>query len=79
MWVSHRRSIGALATLSPKWRNKVAGLQLADSIGFDLHKWMYTPAEAGCVLVVRDREAHRGTFQVAPSYLSSQGCGVAPR
>ena len=67
LWFHIDGAFGALATLSPKWRNKVAGLQLADSIGFDLHKWMYIPFEAGCVLV-RDREAHRGTFQMAPSY-----------
>jgi aromatic-L-amino-acid/L-tryptophan decarboxylase len=78
LWFHVDGAFGALVTLSPKWRNKVVGLQLADSLGFDLHKWMYIPFEAGCVLV-RDGEAHRGTFQIAPSYMSSQGRGVAPR
>jgi glutamate/tyrosine decarboxylase-like PLP-dependent enzyme len=39
---------------------------------------MYMPFEAGCVLV-RDSEAHRNAFVVNPSYLSSQGRGIAPQ
>jgi aromatic-L-amino-acid decarboxylase len=78
LWFHVDGAFGALAALSSKWHNKVAGLQLADSLAFDLHKWMYIPFEAGCVLV-RDREAHRNAFLVTPSYLGSQGRGVAPR
>jgi aromatic-L-amino-acid decarboxylase len=78
LWFHIDGAFGALVALSPKWRTKVTGLQLADSLAFDLHKWMYIPFEAGCVLV-RDREAHRNAFQVTPSYLGSQGRGVAPR
>jgi aromatic-L-amino-acid/L-tryptophan decarboxylase len=78
LWFHIDGAFGALAALSPKWRDKVAGLNLADSIAFDLHKWMYMPFEAGCVLV-RDREAHHNAFVVTPSYLSSQGRGIAPR
>jgi len=77
LWFHIDGAFGALAALSPKWRNKVAGLELADSLAFDLHKWMYMPFEAGCILV-RDREAHREAFTVSPSYLSSQGRGIAP-
>ena len=68
LWFHIDGAFGALVALSPKWRTKVTGLQLADSLAFDLHKWMYIPFEAGCVLV-RDREAHRGTFQIALSCL----------
>ncbi|HET9407326.1 MAG TPA: pyridoxal-dependent decarboxylase [Candidatus Sulfotelmatobacter sp.] len=78
LWFHIDGAFGALATLSPKWRNKISGLNLADSIAFDLHKWMYMPFEAGCVLV-RDREAHHSTFVVTPSYLNSQGRGIAPQ
>src|SRR5579864_9769431 len=78
LWFHIDGAFGALAILSPKWRNSVAGLHLADSIAFDLHKWMYMPFEAGCVLV-RDSEAHRKAFVVNPSYLASQGRGIAPQ
>jgi aromatic-L-amino-acid/L-tryptophan decarboxylase len=78
LWFHVDGAFGALAALSPKWHNRVAGLQLADSLAFDLHKWMYIPFEAGCVMV-RDREAHRNAFLMTPSYLGSQGRGVAPR
>jgi glutamate/tyrosine decarboxylase-like PLP-dependent enzyme len=78
LWFHIDAAFGAFATISSTWRNTVAGLHLADSIAFDLHKWMYMPFEAGCVFV-RDREAHQEAFQLTPSYLGSQGRGVAPR
>ena len=78
LWFHIDGAFGALAALSPKWRNKITGLNLADSIAFDLHKWMYMPFEAGCVLV-RDGKAHHSAFALTPSYLSSQGRGVAPQ
>ncbi|HEY6547704.1 MAG TPA: pyridoxal-dependent decarboxylase, partial [Vicinamibacteria bacterium] len=46
-------------------------------MAFDLHKWGYLPYEAGCVLV-RDREAHRETFQTSASYLEAPGRGLLP-
>ena len=39
-------------------------MERADSLAFDLHKWMYMPFEVGCALV-RDAEAHRNSFTVA--------------
>jgi aromatic-L-amino-acid decarboxylase len=78
LWFHIDGAFGALARLSPKGRNKITGLDLADSIAFDLHKWMYMPFEAGCVLV-RDREAHRNAFALTPNYLSPQGRGLAPQ
>ena len=44
-------------------------MERADSLAFDLHKWMYMPFEAGCVLV-RDAEAHRARFSRRPDYLA---------
>jgi glutamate/tyrosine decarboxylase-like PLP-dependent enzyme len=46
-----------------------AGLERADSLAFDLHKWMYLPYAIGCVLVKRE-EDHRRTFSLTPTYLS---------
>jgi glutamate/tyrosine decarboxylase-like PLP-dependent enzyme len=61
---------GALAVLSPALRPLFAGLERADSIAADPHKWLYVPYEAGAALV---REAGRlgATFRKFPEYLAS--------
>lgn len=76
LWFHVDGAFGALAALVPGLRPIVAGLELADSVAFDLHKWMYLPYEVGCTLV-RDQVAHRGTFAVAPAYLGAFDRGIA--
>ena len=76
LWFHVDGAFGALAALSPALRHLVAGMERADSLAFDLHKWMYVPYEAGCVLV-RDREAHRRAFSLTPEYLAHDTRGVA--
>ena len=51
-------AFGASAALAPELRRPGRRDGAADSLAFDLHKWMYLPYEIGCVLV-RDAEAHR--------------------
>jgi aromatic-L-amino-acid decarboxylase len=57
----------------------VNGLELADSVAFDLHKWGYMQYETGAVLV-RDAEAHKAAFSFNHSYLEhfEGGIGVEP-
>jgi glutamate/tyrosine decarboxylase-like PLP-dependent enzyme len=76
IWLHVDGAFGALAALVPELRPLVAGLELADSVAFDLHKWMYLPYEVGCTLV-RDQAAHRATFSVTPAYLASFDRGIA--
>jgi len=76
LWFHVDGAFGALAALAPQLRAVVAGLEQADSIAFDLHKWMYMPYEVGCTLV-RDQGAHRATFNVTPAYLASFDRGIA--
>lgn len=76
MWLHVDGAFGALAALSPRLRPRVKGLELADSIAFDLHKWMYMPYDVGCVLV-RRRDDHRGAFQLVPPYLQPLSGGLA--
>ena len=75
LWFHVDGAFGALVRFSPKFRHLVDGLARADSLAFDLHKWMYFPFEVGCVLV-KDGEAHRDTFAMAPSYLAASDRGV---
>jgi len=76
LWFHVDGAFGALARLSPRLAPLVAGMERADSLAFDLHKWMYLPFEIACVLV-RDPEMHRQTFAVEAAYLSRTSRGVA--
>jgi glutamate/tyrosine decarboxylase-like PLP-dependent enzyme len=75
LWFHVDGAFGALARLSGELAPIVDGMEEADSIGFDLHKWMYLPFEAACVLV-RDAEKHRAAFSITASYLSGATRGV---
>jgi aromatic-L-amino-acid/L-tryptophan decarboxylase len=75
IWLHIDGAFGALLRLSDKLRPMVAGLERADSLAFDLHKWAYLPFECACVLV-RDPELHRGTFAASASYLEETARGV---
>jgi aromatic-L-amino-acid decarboxylase len=60
------------ATLAPRFK----GIEYADSIAFDFHKWLQAPYDAGCLLV-KDGEAHRAAFASAPNYLTRMPRGLA--
>jgi len=68
LWFHVDGAFGAWAALAPGARNKVAGMERADSLALDLHKWMYMPYEIGCILV-RHEEHHRRAFSLTPDYL----------
>ncbi len=74
MWFHVDGAFGALAYWSEKLRPIVRGMERADSLAFDLHKWGYMPYEIGCVLV-RDAEAYRAAFATGASYLTAMERG----
>lgn len=76
LWFHIDGCIGALIALAPKNAPLVSGLERADSLAFDPHKWLHAPFEAGCALV-RDAQAHRQTFTVTPEYLERKPRGLA--
>ena len=76
LWFHVDGAIGAVAMLAKHVRPKLAGMERADSIGLDLHKWMHIPFEAGCV-IVRSERSHRGTFSLTPEYLAHETRGLA--
>ncbi len=76
LWFHVDGAIGAVATLAPAHRHLLRGMEAADSVALDLHKWLHLPFEAGCV-VVRDRKAHRATFSLTPEYLAHAQRGLA--
>ncbi len=75
VWFHIDGAFGALIRLSSRLQSRVAGLERADSLAFDLHKLMYLPFEVACILV-RDAQAHREAFSMSASYLSESDRGV---
>jgi len=63
MWFHVDGAYGGPAVFSEELRPLMAGIELADSIAFDPHKWMYTPHSGGCILV-RDLEHLRESFSI---------------
>ena len=79
MWLHVDGAFGAVAKLSETYKHLVKGIELADSLAFDFHKWFYIPYEAGCVLV-KNKDDHYNTFTFTPSYLThnTRGVGAGP-
>jgi len=70
MWFHVDGAFGALAYLSERLKPALRGMERADSLAFDLHKWGYMPYDVGCVLV-RDAEEHKAAFATGASYLTA--------
>jgi aromatic-L-amino-acid/L-tryptophan decarboxylase len=67
-WFHIDGAYGALAAMAAP--EKFAGLNLADSISLDPHKWLYQPLDCGCLLY-KDREAAQQTFSHTGDYARS--------
>lgn len=76
MWFHVDGAIGAVLHLLPEFEKRLKGMNEADSIAFDLHKWLYINYEAGCVLI-RDAAAHKNAFVQQANYLSRHERGLA--
>ena len=68
VWLHVDAAYGGFAALTERGRAALAGLERADSITLDPHKWLYQPYECGCLLV-REGERLRATFEILPDYL----------
>jgi aromatic-L-amino-acid/L-tryptophan decarboxylase len=76
LWFHIDGCIGALIRIAPEHRHLVDGIEAADSLALDPHKWLHAPFEAGCALV-RDAKRHYATFSLHPEYLEEKPRGVA--
>jgi aromatic-L-amino-acid/L-tryptophan decarboxylase len=75
IWFHVDGCIGALLRIAPRNKAMVDGIEQADSIALDPHKWLHTPFEAGCVLI-RDAQLHFETFEMHGDYLQMQTRGL---
>jgi len=76
LWFHVDGAIGAIAVLADHIKPRLAGIERADSVALDLHKWLHIPFEAGCVIIRSDKE-HRSTFSLTPEYLAHESRGLA--
>jgi aromatic-L-amino-acid/L-tryptophan decarboxylase len=72
LWLHVDAAYGGFAALTPKGRALLAGIERADSVTVDPHKWLFQPFECGGVLV-RDGARLARTFSVHPDYLDDTG------
>ncbi len=76
LWFHVDGAFGATACLSHTYRPLLAGIEHADSLAFDFHKWAQVPYDAGCILV-RDPQAQLDTFAQNLAYLAREPRGLA--
>jgi len=76
LWFHVDGALGALAMLSADIAPRLAGIERADAIAFDFHKWGQVPYDAGFILI-RDGEQHRAAFASENSYLRRETRGLA--
>ena len=69
LWFHVDGAFGAWAAIAPRSKHLVSGMERADSLAFDLHKWMNLPYAIGCILV-RSEADHRHAFSLTPTYLA---------
>ncbi|HNP35702.1 MAG TPA: pyridoxal-dependent decarboxylase [Woeseiaceae bacterium] len=76
LWLHIDGAFGAWARLAKEpWRSLTNGIERADSLAFDFHKWMYVQYDCGAVLI-RDESEHRAAFEARPTYLTAQSQGL---
>jgi aromatic-L-amino-acid decarboxylase len=76
LWFHVDGAYGALGILAPELAPRLAGIESADSIALDFHKWGQVPYDAG-FLIVRDGLAHREAFSSPAAYLRRETRGLA--
>ena len=69
VWFHVDAAYGGFAALTDRGRAALRGIERADSVALDPHKWLYQPYECGCVLVA-DPTALRRAFEIVPDYLA---------
>ena len=77
MWLHIDGAYGAWLKIAEKpWSELVKGMERADSIALDFHKWMFVQYDCGLILV-RDEALQRAVFSSSAPYLRSGGEGLS--
>lgn len=78
LWLHADAAYGGGMLVSRRWPGLLAGVELADSITIDPHKWFYAPVDAGAILVKDEAQLTR-SFGLQPSYLKDEFDGAGER
>ncbi len=70
LWFHVDGAFGAWTKVAPGVAHLVRGIERADSLAFDLHKWMYLPFDVACTLVRREEDQFK-TFAEHPDYFGN--------
>jgi aromatic-L-amino-acid/L-tryptophan decarboxylase len=76
LWFHVDGACGALAVLAPELAPRLKGIERADSVAFDFHKWAQVPYDAGFILV-RDGAQHLSAFATSHAYLARDDRGMS--
>jgi aromatic-L-amino-acid decarboxylase len=76
LWFHVDGAFGAVAALNENLKPRFKGIERADSIAFDFHKWMHVNYDAGFVLIRRE-DIHREAFTLRREYLTAAPRGLA--
>jgi glutamate/tyrosine decarboxylase-like PLP-dependent enzyme len=75
-WYHVDAAYGGALAFSETHREKLKGIELADSVTFDPHKWMFVPFACGAVLVRDGGRVLRDSFDITPEYLNEDRGGT---
>ena len=75
-WFHVDAAYGGTLAFSDRYRFKLKGIEEADSITFDPHKWLFVPFACGAVLVREGGGVLRKAFDISPEYLSEDRGGA---
>jgi len=75
IWYHIDGAFGAVPKLLPEYTERLKGVELADSIAFDYHKWFYVNYDVGGMLI-RNPQAHKEAFEINASYLAHHERGI---
>ena len=74
LWFHVDGAYGGFAVLTPEGKETFRGIEEADSITLDPHKWLFQPYETGC-LMVKDTRVLENAFRILPEYLQDTALG----
>ena len=74
VWMHIDAAYGGFAVLTDAGKKALAGIERADSVTLDPHKWLFVPFECGCLLA-REPRRLKAAFQIFPEYLADAQTG----
>ncbi len=75
LWLHVDAAYGGFAVVTERGKRRLRGIERADSVGLDAHKWFFQPYEAGCLLV-KDENTLKNAFTMGTDVLQDTVWGA---